>query len=203
VLTEEAVKECAGLADEVVESIIRVLKDEAIYQEHPRVLARRILDLWGGERYRAVRWARTFSADVATNTTLYRYKQQGIEECQFYARIDGRTSPQCRMLHGTIFKVGSTEAGKYHPPAHPHCRSTLIPVTSFTEVDDSLRFENRNFEQSLNQDLKPLKEGLDGELVKNTFKNIDKFNEKYRIDKFILDEDIEKRLSKLGVEIST
>ena len=202
-LTEEAVRQSVELSELVAESIIRTLKDEGIYQENPRILAKKMLDLWGGEKYRAERFCRTFSADVATATTLSRYKQQGIEECQFYARIDSRTSPQCRMLHGTIFKVGSAEAGKYHPPAHPHCRSTLIPVTSFTEVDDSLRFENRNFEKPLNQDFKPLKEGFDSELVKGTFKNIDKFNEKYRIDKFILDEDIEKRLSKLGVGIKT
>jgi len=202
-LTEEAVRQSVELSELVAESIIRTLKDEGIYQENPRILAKRMLDLWGGEKYRAERFCRTFSADVATATTLSRYQQQGIEECQFYARIDSRTSPQCRMMHGTIFKVGSPEVQQYKCPLHMHCRSVILPVTSFTEVDDSLRFENRNFEKPLNQDLKPLKEGFDSELVKGTFKSIDKFNEKYRINKFILDEDIEKRLSKLGVEIKT
>lgn len=203
VLTEEAVKECAGLADEVVESIIRVLKDEAIYQEHPRVLARRILDLWGGERYRAVRWARTFSADVATNTSLYQFKQQGIEECQFYARIDGRTSPQCRMMHGTVWKVDSPEARQYKCPLHQNCRSVILPLTSFSKVDDSLRYENRDFTKQVNQDFKPLEEGIDEKAMKKIFKEIDTFNEKWAVPSWVFDEDVEKRIAKLGVEVES
>jgi SPP1 gp7 family putative phage head morphogenesis protein len=202
VLTEEAVKECAGLADEVVESIIRVLKDEAIYQEHPRVLARRVIDLFEGERYKAVRWARTFSADVATNTTLYRYKQQGIEECQFYATIDHKTSPQCRTLHGTVFKTDSSEAKQYKVPLHPHCRSCILPITSLTVVDDSLRYENRDFTKPVDQRFKQL-DSVDADLVKGTFKNIYEFRDKWAVPQFILDEDIEKRLAKLSVGVST
>ncbi|KKG35389.1 hypothetical protein DU52_15810 [Methanosarcina mazei] len=200
-LTEEAVRQSIELSEVVAESIIRTLKDEGIYQENPRVLARKMLDLWGGEKYRAERFARTFSADVATSTTLVRYKQQGIEECQFYATIDSRTSPQCRMMHGTVFKTDSPELDRYKCPLHPHCRSSVIPVTPFSDIDDSLRYENRNFEKPISQNFKPLKDELDKDLVNGTFKNIDKFNDNYRIDKFILDEDLEKRLMKLGVGI--
>lgn len=200
-LTEEAVRQSIELSEGVAESIIRTLKEEGIYQENPRVLARRMLDLWGGERYRAERFARTFSADVATSTTLHRYKQQGIEECQFYATIDGRTSPQCRMLHGTVYTVGSPESRAYVPPCHPHCRSVILPLPVTVDVDDSLRYENRNFEKPVSQNFKPLKDELDKDLVNGTFKNIDKFNDNYRIDKFILDEDLEKRLMRLGVGI--
>lgn len=200
-LTEEAVRQSVELSEVVAESIIRTLKDEGIYQEGPRVLARRMLDLWGGEKYRAERFARTFSADVATSTTLHRYKQQGIEECQFYATIDSRTSPQCRMLHGTVYTVGSPESMAYVPPCHPHCRSVILPLPVTVDVDDSLRYENRNFEKPVSQNFKPLKDELDKDLVKGTFKNIDKFNDNYRIDKFILDEDLEKRLMRLGVGI--
>ena len=200
-LTEEAVRQSIELSEVVAESIIRTLIDEGIYQENPRVLARKMLDIWGGEKYRAERFARTFSADVATSTTLHRYKQQGIEECQFYATIDSRTSPQCRMMHGTVWRVDSPELDRYHCPLHQNCRSSILPVTPFSDIDDSLRYENRNFEKPVSQNFKPLKDELDNDLVNGTFKNIDKFNDKYRIDKFILDEDIEKRLMKLGVII--
>ncbi len=200
-LTEEAVRQSVELSDNVAESIIRTLTDEGIYQEHPRVLAKRMKDLWGGEKYRAERFARAFSADVASSTTLYRYKQQGIEYMQIYALIDGRTSSQCRLLHGTIFKVDSPEAQKYHPPFHHHCRTTILPVPVTMEIDPAMRYENRDFSRGMDQNFKPLKESFDPDLVKGTFKNIDVFNEKYRISKFILDEDIEKRLAKLGVGI--
>ena len=201
-LTEEAVKQCVDLSETVINSIIEVLKEEAIYQEAPAVLARRVIDLFEGERYKAVRWARTFSADVATNTTLYRYKQQGIEECQFYALIDAKTSPQCRTLHGTVWKVDSPEAKQYKVPLHYHCRSVILPVTPLTVVDDSLRYENRDFTKPVDQRFKPL-DSVDADLVKGTFKNIDEFRDKWAVPQFILDEDIEKRLAKLSVGINS
>ena len=201
-LTEEAVKNCIDLADEITESIIRVLKDDAIYQEGPDKLARRVLDLWGGNKYRAERWARTFSADVATNTTLHRYETSGIEECQFYATIDERTSPQCRIMHGTVFKVNSPEARKYRCPLHFRCRSTILPVSITTQIPDFLRYENRNFNTPVSQKFQPLEDKLDKDLVKKTFKNIDTYRDKYAIPQYILNADTEKRLMKLGVAIN-
>lgn len=201
ILTEEAVRQCTDLSGEIAESIIRTLKDEAIYQEHPSKLAVRVLDLWGGEKYRAERWARTFSADVATSTSLHRYRTQGIENVQFYATIDKRTSPQCRAMHGVVMITDSIESQKYRPPLHHHCRSALIPYPSTLDLDQSLMFENRDFTKPLSQDFTPLKDGLDSELIKKTFKEIEKFKDKYAIQRFILDEDIEKRLMKLKVNI--
>lgn len=200
-LTEEAVNECTDLADEITESIIRVLKDEAIYQESPYKLAKRVLDLWGGTKYRAESWAQTFSADVATNTTLYRYATSGIEECQFYATLDDRTSPNCRMMHGTIFKVSSPEARQYRCPLHFRCRSVILPLSVTSKTPDSLRYENRNFNNLISQKFQPLEDKFDKDLVKQTFKNIDTFRDKYSVPQFILNEDIEKRLVKLGVSI--
>lgn len=202
-LTEEAVKESTSLASDITDSIIRVLKDEAIYQESNEKLATRVLDLWGSNKYRAESWARTFSADVATNTTLYRYQTSGIEECQFYATLDERTSQNCRMMHGTVFKVDSSEARQYRCPLHFRCRSTILPVSITTKIPDSLRYENRNFDQPVSQTFQPLEDKLDQDLVKKTFKNIDDFREKYAIPKYILNADTEKRLLKLGTNIET
>lgn len=202
-LTEEAVRQSTELSSLVSESIIRTLKDEGIYQEAPATLAKRMVDLWGGEKYRAERFARTFCADVANSTALHRYQQNGIEEFQIYAKIDERTSPICRMLHGTIFRADSKDGKQYTPGFHMHCRTTIIPVTLTMKVDPTLRYENRNFGKPIGQDFKPLKDGLDKKVIKNVFNDIEKFKDKYAIDKFILQEDIEKRLLKLGVGVST
>jgi len=201
-LTEEAVRQSVELSELIADSIIEVLKDEAIYQESPADLARRVLDLWGGEKYRAVRFARTFSADVATSTALNRYKNNGIEEIQFYAKIDERTSPQCRAMHGTVFKSDSQEAKRYSCPTHFHCRSCWIPIPVTMRVKDSWRYEQRNFSKQLGQDLKPLKDIVDKNDIKKTFEEIKKFKDDWGIPSFILEEDIEKRLLKLGVGIS-
>jgi len=203
ILTEEAITQAEGLAGEVVDSIVTMLKDDNLYKEAPATLESRVRELWGGEKYRATRFVRTFTADVATSSSLHRYSQQGIEEYQYYALIDGKTSPICRALHGTIFKVGSPEASKFSPPKHFHCRSSIIPVTMFSDVSDSMRYENRDFSKPMNQDFSISGKEVDSKVIKKVFKDINTFNENYRIDKFILDEDLEKRYTRIGIGIES
>jgi len=69
------------------------------------------------------------------------------------------------------------------------------------KVDPALRYENRDFGKPIGQDFTPLKDEIDKTVIKNVFKDIEKFKDKYAIDKFILEEDIEKRLLKLGVGV--
>lgn len=194
VLTEEAVRISTDLAENVAESIVQILKDEDIYAMHPNQLAKKIADFWERERYKAVRFVRTFTADVATHTTVYRYRQRGVEYVEFDAELDERTSDQCRALHGTIFSTESDYLDQYRPPLHHHCRSSLKPVPITREIDHDAEFENRDFLHQMGQNGEFLKELVDNKVVEKAFENIDRFNEKYRISKFILDKDIEKRL---------
>jgi SPP1 gp7 family putative phage head morphogenesis protein len=200
-ITEEAVRQASGLAKEVTESIIRTLKDDGIYLEHPDKLEQRVRDLWGGQKYRAKRFTRTFTAEVATNTELWRYQDSGIDDLQFYAKIDEKTSDQCRALHGTVFRTDSKEARQYRPPLHFHCRSDIVPVPITQKVDPKMRFENRDFSRQMDQEFNLLDDRTDKDLIKKTFSDIDTFNEKYRIDQFILDEDLEARLQKLNIQV--
>ena len=200
-LTEEAVRQSQELADQAVNSILELMREEGIYQEHPNKLAKRITDLWGGEKYRAVLFSRAFSADVATNTTLHRYRQRGISEWQFHAKIDEKTTDQCKMLHGTIFPTDSTGSEQYRPPLHFNCRSSMLPVPLTLEVDDKLRIQNRDFRKLTDQDHNFTDDSLPGDVVNDTLGKIAEHKRKYTFDKFILDEDLEKRLVKLGVGI--
>ena len=195
-LTEELVIQSTELAQGVTESIVEMLKEEGIYQVHPNILAKRITELWGGEKHRAVRFSRTFSADVANNTTLHRYKQHKIKAWEFRAKLDEKTTIQCQMLHGTIFYTDSGSSTQYRPPLHFHCRSSMWPVPITQEIDESLIYENRDFSTLMDQGIE-----LDPELIKKGLADIQKFKDKYTIDKFILQEDIEKRLLKLKVGI--
>lgn len=56
------------------------------------------------------------------------YKEAGIEEYEYLATLDGRTSPVCRKLDGKTFPLDEAEPGKNYPPMHPYCRSTVIPI---------------------------------------------------------------------------
>lgn len=193
-LTEELVKQSSELSQEAVASIIEMLKDEGIYELHPNKLAKRITEIWGGEKKRAVRFARTFSAEVANETALQRYKTHKVEAWRFRALIDDKTTRQCRMLHNTIFYTDSPEAARYRPPLHFHCRSGMEPIPLTEDIDTNFVFNNRDFTQLSEQgEYDP----LTPDQVNKTFKAMDKYKEKYAIDKFILQEDIEKRLLKM------
>ena len=192
ILTTEAVRMSKDLSAEVAESIVRMLDDDAIYYQHPNKLARRIEDLWGGERYKAVRFARTFTADVATASTVNRYRQYNVRYMEFDAKINHRTSDQCRCLNGTIFDLEKTSVDAYRPPLHQHCRSGLKPLAN-SELDESRLFENRDFNNALD----------DPKKVEKAFKKIDVFNEKYRVSQYVLDQDIATRMMfEKGVSVS-
>ena len=184
ILTDEAVRISGDLSAEVAESIVRMLKDDAIYYQHPTALARKIQDQWGKEKYKAVRFARTFTADVATATTVHRYRQYGVRYMEFDAEIDDRTSDQCRCLEGTIFDLSKDSVDLYRPPLHFHCRSGLKPVPITQEIDENRIFENRDFSGSLEDPAK----------IDKAFQNIYKFNDKYRISKYVLDQDLAARI---------
>ncbi len=195
ILTKEAVRISTELADEVVQSIVVMLDKDKIYYRNPVQLSRQIKKYWGGERYRALRFARTFSADVATHSELYSYAQRGIQ-VEFYAEIDDRTSPQCRTLHGTIFDADSREAAMYRCPLHHNCRSGLRPVPITREVNPARLFKNRDFRRQIDQNGNFLDGLVDEKKLRKTFKNINTFNQKYRINKLILDKDLETRIAR-------
>lgn len=50
-----------------------------------------------------------------------------IDELQFLAVLDSRTSAICRDHDGEIIKTENARQGDNAPPLHPNCRSTLIP----------------------------------------------------------------------------
>jgi len=182
VLTEEAVRLSGELSKDCAESVVRMLAEDAIYYESPRALATRITDLWGNEKYRAERFARTFTADVATASTVSRYRQLGIRYMEFNAEVDDKTTSQCRCLDGTIFDLEKGSVDAYRPPLHMHCRSGLIPLSD-SDFEETRLFENRDFSNALENQ----------EEVDRAFKQIDSFNDNYRVSKLIIDKDLAAR----------
>jgi len=74
----------------------------------------------------ARRFARTATNDIYNKAHLARYTDSGVVDgVKFSAHIDNRTSPVCRMLDGTVWKVDSDEIKS--PPRHFHCRSRILP----------------------------------------------------------------------------
>ena len=91
---------------------------------------------------RASMIARTEITRASNQASEVAYEEWGIEFKEYLAELDDRTSEICQALNWKIVKIwedfakkGETIGGYtlnyeniQHPPTHPNCRSTLIPV---------------------------------------------------------------------------
>ncbi|HII01107.1 TPA: hypothetical protein HA351_05470 [Methanosarcinaceae archaeon] len=68
-------------------------------------------------------------------------------------------------------------------------------------MDPETRIENRDFSRQMDRDFNFLDDRTDSGVVDRALQDIDTFREKYSINQFILDEDLEARLQKLNVQV--
>lgn len=87
----------------------------------------------------ARRLVRTESNFVSTELNFKAYEECGIEEYQFLATLDLKTSKVCRSLDGRIFQVSERKVGVNCNPMHPWCRSTTISVVDRALIDKMQR----------------------------------------------------------------
>lgn len=95
--------------------------------QSPDKTSRDIRERFGVSKYYADRLIRTESNYFHNMATLDSYRSMGIEEFQFVATLDMRTSEVCQHADGQIFKVKDAIVGENVPPLHPNCRSTIVP----------------------------------------------------------------------------
>jgi SPP1 gp7 family putative phage head morphogenesis protein len=77
---------------------------------------------------RALTLVHTETCYVQNQATVNSYKDAEIEEYEFLAFLDDRTTEDCRKKDGIKFKLSEAQAGVNLPPLHPRCRSAIIPV---------------------------------------------------------------------------
>lgn len=87
----------------------------------------------------ARRLARTETNYVANQAELDSYRKCGIEQYEFSATLDSRTSEICRRLDGKRFPVSRAQAGVNLPPMHPNCRSTTVAAFDDEDEDGMMR----------------------------------------------------------------
>lgn len=71
-------------------------------------------------------YTRTMANDIYNQIMLKTYNLAGVENFQFVAVIDARTSDICNFMNGKILNSSNIDA--YRPPLHPYCRSRVIPI---------------------------------------------------------------------------
>ena len=55
------------------------------------------------------------------------FKSMGIEQYEFLATLDKRTTQMCRSMDGKHFPMSEYMPGATAPPLHPRCRSITVP----------------------------------------------------------------------------
>ena len=70
--------------------------------------------------------ARTGVTQISSRAREITFQENAdvVHRVQWVSTLDSRTSEICASLDGQTFKVGEG----IRPPAHPHCRSTIVPV---------------------------------------------------------------------------
>ena len=114
------------------DKLSRVLKTEItqslIQGVNPQKLNKRIREQMGSGYKETQRLVRTELNYALNEATKIAYEEDEIEEYEFLAEVDNRTSVICKELNGQFFKVKDAVVGVNYPPMHPNCRSTTIPV---------------------------------------------------------------------------
>ena len=101
------------------------------------------------QKYQIERLVRTEGTFIANQGSLDAYSQLGVKKYRFVARLDSRTSPQCRELNGKVFNVSEAIAGENLPPLHPNCRSTTVAVW-----DEEKEEKKENYKTFTEEELK-------------------------------------------------
>lgn len=112
-----------NIANKVKEMVTRnILEGKSITN-----ITREVAKEFGAEYTNALKTLiHTETAFVKSQADKEVYKKLDVEEYEFMATLDRRTSEICRKLDGKHFKVDEAVPGENYPPMHPRCRSTTI-----------------------------------------------------------------------------
>lgn len=105
----------------------KVLTQSFIRGDAPDKAIRHIAKTMNVSKRAAGRLVMTESAFFANNARERAFRELGVEEYQFIATLDTRTSEICQDMDLKVFKLSEKQVGVNWPPLHPNCRSTVAP----------------------------------------------------------------------------
>ena len=113
--------------DKLADTIKQELTQKFIQGKDVRTTAKAIADRMNVNYKNACALVETETCYIAGQTTLKGYKATGMDQYQYLATLDNRTSELCRDEDGKVFNIDDAVVGVNYPPLHVHCRSTTIP----------------------------------------------------------------------------
>ncbi|MGE4214134.1 MAG: minor capsid protein [Anaerotignaceae bacterium] len=95
--------------------------------DNPKKIIKDVANTLNVSKSAASRLLMTESAYVASASRLDGYKALDVEEFEYVATLDLKTSELCQSMDGQHFLMSQYEVGVNAPPLHPWCRSTTAP----------------------------------------------------------------------------
>lgn len=92
----------------------------------------------GGQKYKIERLVITEAAFISEQATKDSYNDNNLEEYEYLATLDIKTSETCQSLDDKKFKVKDAVTGVNYPPMHAFCRSTTVPIVKWEGEDDDI-----------------------------------------------------------------
>lgn len=111
----------------LVNDLHTLLTQNIIKGDSPDKLIKLITRKFDVSKHQAGRLIMTESAYFNSVAQKDSFKDVGVEQFEFVATLDTRTSDICEEMDGKVFKMSEYEVGVNAPPLHCNCRSTTIP----------------------------------------------------------------------------
>ena len=89
-------------------------------------MSKSLADAMGKSYHQAETLIRTETNHFHAEADTRAYDAAGVEEYEFVATLDSRTSEICAGLDGKHFPIKEAKTGVNYPPMHPRCRSTTV-----------------------------------------------------------------------------
>ena len=89
-------------------------------------MSKSLADAMGKSYHQAETLIRTETNNFHSQADVRAYEAAGVEEYEFVATLDSRTSEICASLDGKHFPIKEAKTGVNYPPMHPRCRSTTV-----------------------------------------------------------------------------
>ena len=122
------------------ENLVNTLKQElvraVIRGDDFRTATKNLSDKMNVSQSAAGRLVMTESAFFASKSMADCMEEFDVEEYQFVATLDMRTSTMCRDMDKKVFKMKDFAPGTTAPPLHCHCRSHISPYFADAAISE-------------------------------------------------------------------
>lgn len=116
-----------GNNNKLIKEVRSILSQGMIQGKSVEHMSRQLAKRMSVDYHRAECLIRTETAYIREQATADSYTELGIEQYEYLATLDNRTSAVCRSLDKKVFTMKERMIGVNYPPMHPRCRSTTIP----------------------------------------------------------------------------